>query len=49
MSEFKSNYDAQVEDFTDELSDEALDRSESITALYCCCNSYYWSAGGNDR
>ena len=33
MSEFKSNYDAQVEDFTDELSDEALDRSsQRITA-----------------
>ena len=34
MSEMKMTSEAEVEDFSDELSDEALDRAEG--ALPCC-------------
>ena len=37
MTELKMKTEAEVEDFTDELSDEALDRAEGA---YCC-----WSTG----
>jgi len=40
MSEIVMTTEAEVEDFTDELSDEALDRAEGAacvsTAAYCC-------------
>ena len=32
MSEMEMTTEAEVEDFTDELSDEALDRAEGATA-----------------
>ena len=32
MSELEMKTEAEVEDFTDELSDEALDRAEGATA-----------------
>ena len=38
MSELEMTTEAEVEDFTDELSDEALDRAEGA---FCGC-----SAGG---
>ena len=34
MSEMEMKIDMEVEDFTDELSDEALDRAEGA---YCGC------------
>ena len=34
MTELKMKTEAEVEDFTDELSDEALDRAEGAAA-YC--------------
>ena len=34
MSEIVMTTEAEVEDFTDELSDEALDRAEGVA--YCC-------------
>ena len=36
MSELEMKTEAEVEDFTDELSDEALDRAEGA---YCACGS----------
>ena len=40
MSEMEMKTDVEVEDFTDELSDEALDRAKGAacvsTAAYCC-------------
>ena len=33
MSELEMKTEAEVEDFTDELSDEAIDRAEGATAL----------------
>ncbi len=39
MTELEMKTEAEVEDFTDELSDEALDRAEGAaygTGLYCC-------------
>ena len=33
MSELEMKTEAEVEDFTDELSDEALDRAEGRTAF----------------
>ncbi len=36
MSELEVKTEAEVEDFTDELSDEALDRAEGCTV--CSCN-----------
>ena len=39
MSEIVMTTEAEVEDFTDELSDEALDRAEgSLVSLYCSAN-----------
>ena len=35
MSEMEMKTDVEVEDFTDELSDEALDRA---VAFICACN-----------
>ena len=39
MTELKMTTDVEVEDFTDELSDEALDRAEgaSATGWRCAC------------
>ena len=34
MSELEMKTEAEVEDFTDELSDEALDRAEGATASH---------------
>jgi len=36
MTELEMTTEAEVEDFTDELSDEALDRAEG--ALVCCAS-----------
>ena len=36
MSEMEMTTEAEVEDFTDELSDEALDRAEGAYGCYCC-------------
>ena len=33
MSEMKMTTEAEVEDFTDELSDEALDRAEGASGM----------------
>ena len=38
MSELEMKTEAEVEDFTDELSDEALDRAEGAS---CGCCSVY--------
>ena len=38
MSEMEMTTEAEVEDFTDELSDEALDRAEG-TSFYCTSNN----------
>ena len=35
MTELKMTTDVEVEDFTDDLSDEALDRAEG-TLIVCC-------------
>ena len=35
MTELKMTTEAEVEDFTDELSDEALDRAEGAAACGC--------------
>ena len=37
MTELKMTTEAEVEDFTDELSDEALDRAEGAA---CPCNCF---------
>jgi hypothetical protein len=40
MTELEMNNDVETEEFTDELSDEALDREgEGRTALCGCCSS----------
>ena len=36
MSEIVMTTDVEVEDFTDELSDEALDRAEGAFYSACC-------------
>ena len=36
MSEIVMTTEAEVEDFTDELSDEALDRAEGVFCGACC-------------
>ena len=38
MSEIVMTTEAEVEDFTDELSDEALDRAEGVYVCVCSCN-----------
>ena len=38
MSEIVMTTEAEVEDFTDELSDEALDRAEGATYGSTLCN-----------
>ena len=35
MSEMELKTDMEVEEFTDELSDEALDRAEGVNCFYC--------------
>ena len=37
MSEMEMKIDMEVEDFTDELSDEALDRAEGALLRNCGC------------
>ena len=41
MTELEMTTEAEVEDFTDELSDEALDRAEGFTCSSptCCVES----------
>ena len=36
MTELEMTTEAEVEDFTDELSDEALDRAEGGSPTYLC-------------
>jgi hypothetical protein len=38
MSEMEMKTEAEVEDFTDELSDEALDRAEGAYGTACLCS-----------
>jgi hypothetical protein len=40
MTELEMTTEAEVEDFTDELSDEALDRAEGAGAFYSGFYSY---------
>ena len=35
MTELKMTTETEVEDFTDELSDEALDRAEGAMSSFC--------------
>jgi len=44
MTELKMKTEAEVEDFTDELSDEALDRAEGVSPEPCS-NSFAKCAG----
>ena len=39
MSEIVMSTEAEVEDFTDELSDEALDRAEGASYTHMRCGS----------
>ena len=39
MSEMEMTTEAEVEDFTDDLSDEALDRAEGVGRFFCTSNS----------
>ena len=39
MSEMEMTTEAEVEDFTDELSDEALDRAEGAPPTWTFCRS----------
>ena len=38
MSEIVMTTEAEVEDFTDELSDEALDRAEGVLTVASSCS-----------
>jgi hypothetical protein len=38
MSEMEMKTDVEVEDFTDELSDEALDREGAVNCMACCAS-----------
>ena len=38
MSEMQMTNDVEIEDFTDELSDEALDRADDISLRLCLSN-----------
>ncbi len=38
MSEIVMTTEAEVEEFTDDLSDEALDRAEGALACGICCS-----------
>ena len=40
MTELKMTTEAEVEDFTDELSDEALDRAEGVYVLTAFAGCY---------
>ena len=47
MTELVMTTEAEVEDFTDELSDEALDRAEGAFARSGLCGSpYVWTLRG---
>ena len=37
MSEIVMTTEAEVEDFTDELSDEAIDQAEGASLFFCNC------------
>ena len=39
MTELEMKTEAEVEDFTDELSDEALDRAEGALGSYAACQN----------
>ena len=41
MSEIVMTTEAEVEDFTDELSDEALDRAEGALSAQCASCGYW--------
>ena len=45
MSEMEMKTEAEVEDFTDELSDEALDRAEGALASRAACGSCFGCSG----
>ena len=51
MSEIVMTTEAEVEDFTDELSDEALDRAEGAFGFCSCfeldCAAFFNCGGGN--
>jgi len=49
MSELETKSEAAKEDFTDELSDEALDRDERISACQCPCATNCGSNSGRCR
>ena len=40
MTELEMTTEAEVEDFTDELSDEALDRAEGAAGSFFCGNDF---------
>ncbi len=44
MSEMEKKNDVETEEFTDELSDEALDREEggsrNCSSFYCACSCW---------
>ena len=42
MSELEMKTEAEVEDFTDELSDEALDRAEGDSFVCCGTGGAGW-------
>ena len=47
MSEIVMTTEAEVEDFTDELSDEALDRAEGGSMFLCKCSNGACSVAGS--
>ena len=47
MSEIVMTTEAEVEDFTDELSDEALDRAEGGSMFLCKCSNGMCSVAGS--
>ena len=40
MSELEMKTEVEADEFTDELSDEALDRAEGGSATHCCPSSF---------
>ena len=47
MSELEMKTEVEVEDFTDELSDEALDREGAVTSPACICGTYAGTSRGS--
>ena len=47
MTELEMTTEAEVEDFTDELSDEALDRAEGGSMFLCKCSNGACSVAGS--